>query len=229
LAEGACPVETDPAVEVTCGTIAVPTDHDDPDGDTIDLAVAILPAADDSEATPIFLLGGGPGEHAVVPLLEMLAPDAPFLELAASRDVVVIDQRGAGASMPALECPEFQEELAEVTETAEIGRASIEAITVCRERLDGEGVDLSAFDTAAGVADLEAVRRALGYETVSLFGTSYGARLALQATREYPDTIESAALSSPIPAEENFVADGGDGPIEGLGRIDDEVLLRRDR
>lgn len=79
LEEGDCPVETDPDVEVTCGTIAVPTDHDDPDADTIDLAVATLRAADGSEATPIFLLGGGPGEHTVVPLLEALTPDAPFL------------------------------------------------------------------------------------------------------------------------------------------------------
>ena len=209
--EGTCPVETDPGVTITCGTVAVPLDHADPAAGTIGIAVAILPAADPSAGgTPIILLGGGPGEHTVAPLVQSLTPEVPFFQLAATRDVVIIDQRGVGASVPALECPEFAEALAQITDTAQIAATATDAVTACRARLAEEGVDPSAFDTAADVDDLDVVRSALGYDRVSLFGTSYGARLALQAAREYPDTIESVALSSPIPAEENFVTDAGD-------------------
>jgi hypothetical protein len=119
LEEGDCPVEADPDVEVTCGTIAVPTDHDDPEGDTIDLAVATLRAADDSDATQIFLLGGGPGEHTVVPLLEALTPDAPFLELAASRDVVAADSFDRAIATVGDECaadPTCRADYPDVTE-----------------------------------------------------------------------------------------------------------------
>jgi len=107
-----------------------------------------------------------------------------------------------------------------VTETAQIAALATDAVAACRERLTQEGIDLSAFDTAADVADLDVVRSALGYDRVSLFGTSYGARLALQAARAYPDTIKSIALSSPIPAEEDFVADAGasfDRAIAAIG------------
>ena len=46
--EGACPVETDPGVTVTCGMVAVPLDHGDPTAGTIGIAAAVLPAADPS-------------------------------------------------------------------------------------------------------------------------------------------------------------------------------------
>lgn len=220
--EEPCPSGSDEAVEIRCGTVAVPADHDDPEGGTIELALGVIPADGDGDATPIFLLGGGPGEHAVDPILGALTPDAPLLELTASRDVVIIDQRGAGASQPALECPDLQESLASVTDTDGIAEAAIEGITACRERLvDDEGVDLSAFSTPAAVIDLDVVRQALGYERVSLVGTSYGARLALQAARQYPDTIESVALSSPVPAEANFVVDVADSFDRAIAAIGD--------
>lgn len=219
--ERACPVETDPGVTITCGMVAVPLDHADASAGTIDIAVAILPAADASAGgPPIFLLGGGPGEHTVAPILQALTPDSPFLELTATRDVVVLDQRGVGASVPALECPEFTEALSQVSDSAEVAPVALDAITACHDRLEQEGVDLSAFDTAADVADLDAVRVSLGYDRMSLYGTSYGARLALQAARAYPETIESVALSSPIPAEGNFIVDAAasfDRAIAALG------------
>lgn len=205
--EGECPVDVDRDVEVRCGTIAVPLDHDQPDSDTIDLAVAVLPAVEAApdDATPVMVLGGGPGEHTLEPLLDVLSSEAPLVALTADRDVVLLDQRGMGASEPALECPEYVAAVSAITETPQIRDAAVEGFTACHRRLTEDGIDLSAFDTAANVRDLDVVRRALGYEQVSLFGTSYGARLALQAVRAFPDSIESATLSSPVPAEANFL------------------------
>ena len=220
--EGDCPAEVDPGVTVSCGVIDTPLNHEDPAGGTIQLAVAVIPATDGSTGnTPVVVLGGGPGEPLVVPILEALTPDGAFLTgLGASRDIVLLDQRGAGASTPSLACPEFDEALAAVTDSDEAVAIGTEALSACHERLVAEGVDLSAFDTAADVQDLDVARQALGYERVSLFGTSYGARLALQVARAYPETVESAALSSPVPAEENFVADAAvsvDSAVIALG------------
>ncbi len=84
------------------------------------------------------------------------------MRVAAPRDLVIIDERGVGLSRPALECPEFLESLATATVTAEIREAAVAGMTACHDRLVGEGIDLSAYDTAANVRDIDAVRRGAG-------------------------------------------------------------------
>ena len=218
---GPCPTQP-PDLAITCGTVALPLNHDEPQGATILLVVAVLHSANvDAANAPVFFLGGGPGEQTVGPILKALAPDSPLLQLAAERDVVFVEQRGTGLSQPALDCPEYAKAVAEITTTAQIHDAAVAGITECKQRLLAAGVDLSAFDTAADVIDLDLTRRALGYESISLFGTSYGARLALQAARAFPETIESVALSSPVPAEANFVLDAGASFDRALTAVSD--------
>ena len=197
-------------VVVRCGTVDVPLDHDDADGASIKLAVAIVPAtAPDPAEDPLLILAGGPGEHLVASLPGLAAGDSPFAAAFERRDLILVDQRGAGLSQPALDCPEVEEALADAS-SADAVALSQEATAECHTRLtDEEGIDLSAFDTAANVADLEVLREELGYETWNLFGTSYGARLVLQYQRDHADVVRAAVQSSPIPAEENFVADAG--------------------
>jgi pimeloyl-ACP methyl ester carboxylesterase len=55
---------------------------------------------------------------------------------------------------------------------------------------------------------------------VALFGTSYGARLALQVARHHSDRLDRLVLSSPIPAEANFVHDVGPSFDRALREID---------
>ena len=52
-------------------------------------------------------------------------------------------------------------------------------------KLVAEGVNLAAFNTPESAADIEDLRRALGYERVNLYGISYGTRLALAAMRDH--------------------------------------------
>ena len=97
-------------------------------------------------------------------------------------------------------------ELARLRPTAGTGELS-RALVRCADRLKAAGVDLGAFTTLQNAADLDTVRRELGYGSVNLFGTSYGARLAQQALRGDPPWIRSVTRASPIPAEANFVQD----------------------
>ena len=46
-----------------------------------------------------------------------------------------------------------------------------------------QGVDAAQYTTTAWIADLDAMREALGYERWNLWGGSYGTRVALEYVR----------------------------------------------
>lgn len=50
------------------------------------------------------------------------------------------------------------------------------------------------------------MRRALGAESVNLAGTSYDSWLALAVLRDFPDTVRSVVLNSPVPPQGNLFA-----------------------
>ena len=83
------PVTTAPAL---CGTLEVPEDRDKPLGRRISLRVAVVPAqAVTPEVDAFFALAGGPGEAATA-FFGWLP--GRFSELHATRDIVLVDQRG---------------------------------------------------------------------------------------------------------------------------------------
>ncbi|MCA9971430.1 MAG: alpha/beta fold hydrolase, partial [Anaerolineales bacterium] len=149
-------------------------------------------------------LDGGPGGHTLAAADSLVQSFAPILR---HRDVILFDQRGVGYSQPALDCPELQAaELATIEQDldpAEQNANHLAALAACRDRLTAAGINLAAYHSAASAADLDALRRALGYDTWNLFGISYGTRLALTALRDYGDTgtIRSAVLDSVYPPQ----------------------------
>ncbi len=181
-------------VQATCGYLAVPQDHNRPDGPLILLAVTILKARNPSSAPDaVVYLAGGPGSSATLDV-EIWAKQ-PFLK---RRDLVLVDQRGTGNSSPNLNCPEL-ERIASRFEATK----TLEAAQSCHERLVKEGIDLSLFNSTQSAADLEALRQTLGYKRWNLLGASYGSRLALIAMRDYPEGIRSAILDSANPPQVN--------------------------
>ena len=200
--------------QVSCGTVTVPLDHDTPEGDTIDLAVATV--ASGSDAAPIVVLGGGPGESIVEPALA----EAGHLGLytADERDVVLLDQRGVGLSNPELSCAALGDlEPGTVLDDDEY----LEALAACRDELTDAGVDLDAFDHSGNARDVHAVREALGHDEVVLRGSSYGTHLALHAASLDPDGIEALVLSSPADPSDNYVQHMAGGFQDALDRIAD--------
>ena len=64
-------------------------------------------------------------------------------------------------------------------------------------RLDlSERADLSLYTTDAFVADLDDVRAALDYDTINLYGASYGTRAALTYLRRFPERVRSVVLDA---------------------------------
>lgn len=172
-----------------CGSYEVPEDETVPDSRRITLRVAVLPSfAQPAEPDPVFLLAGGPGRSAVAmaaPVTQALGP------VNRNRDIVLIDQRGTGQSSP-LDCA------FDFDQGAFDQEAKTEAVRDCLAGLDA---DPSRYGTIDHVRDLEAVRRALGYERINLYGTSYGTRVAQVYIREYPESLRAAVMDAVISME----------------------------
>ncbi|MFV9507147.1 MAG: alpha/beta fold hydrolase [Oscillochloridaceae bacterium umkhey_bin13] len=191
LAEGDCPAELDEfeldGFGVVCAYLSVPEDRNDPEAATIELAVAIIPSRSaNPRPDPIIYLEGGPGGSAMLSIADWIDS-----ELRDEYELILFDQRGTGLSLPSLNCIEM--------ELAEDDDASLEAAEECRDRLLDEGVNLSAYSSAANAADVADLIEQLGYEQVNLFGISYGTRLAMTVMRNHPERIRSVILDSPYP------------------------------
>jgi pimeloyl-ACP methyl ester carboxylesterase len=65
-------------------------------------------------------------------------------------------------------------------------------------------VNLSAYHTAASAADVEDLRQVLGIKQWTLYGVSYGTRLALAVLRDYPSSVRAAILDSPLPPQARY-------------------------
>jgi len=199
-----CWFKEPPGRDVECGWVIVPEDHAKPDGKTIKLAVARFKSdAAQPEPDPVIYLEGGPGGG---PLKSYpLQFDVLFGPLVEKRDMIIFDQRGTGYSEPSLNCPELKELALETLNQdlsqAESSQLATEAAMKCHDRLVKEGVNLAAYNTAQNAADIEALRQAMGYDKINLYGTSYGTRLALTALRDQPAGIRSAIIDSVVPLQ----------------------------
>ncbi len=182
------------AVEAQCTTLQVPENHAQPHGRLISLSIAWLPAKSDSAPDPVFFIAGGPGQSArdsFVPLL------GHFRELRAKHDVLLVDQRGTGASNK-LSCkPDGGEDLPE--DDVDAGIALIrEATARCAQRLSARS-DVRYYATSDAVDDLDDVRRAFGAARVNLMGVSYGTRVAQQYAKKYPAQTRTVTLDGVVP------------------------------
>ena len=169
------------SVEARCGTFGVPENRAVEGARTIDLRVAVVPARDGgSRPDPIVYLAGGPGGAATA---DALGVQQLFSAANASRDIVLVDQRGTGRSKR-LDCPRPTKLLSDA--------AGIRAyVKSCLGRFD---VDARQYTTAPAMDDLAEVLRALGYEQVDVYGISYGATAAQYLLAQHPDLVRTAIL-----------------------------------
>lgn len=196
--------------EFQCGYLRVPEFHAQPQGPEIKLAVAILPSANATPTRDAFVVAqGGPGGSTLDTFATLF--EQPYFsaikDLRAQRDIVLYDQRGTLYSQPALLCPE---ELQNTFDTIEKDISDNESLQLaaqaalkCRARLIQEGIHLDAYNSVENALDIEAVRRALGYEKLDFYGVSYGTLLALHGLRETPAAFRSVILDAVVPAQLN--------------------------
>jgi pimeloyl-ACP methyl ester carboxylesterase len=195
--------------KLRCGTLMVLEESTDPAGRTIPLRFVVLPATDGGhESDAVIYLVGGPGLGAT--------ESAPFLterlgELRTSRDVILVDHRGSGGSNP-LHCDMSPEETLEALFSARFRERTLKK---CLATLEA---DPRFYRTIEIADDLDAVRSALGYETLDLVGVSYGSRLALVYLRRYPEHVRTISLRG-------AASPAGDLLTE-IGEASEDVMIR---
>ncbi|MBC8170660.1 MAG: alpha/beta fold hydrolase, partial [Anaerolineae bacterium] len=108
---------------------------------------------------------------------------------------------------PALACPELDETVIDLFGLADPDAIELEqraqAADACFKRLRDLGIDPTQYNTETIAADIEALRQALGYQQLNLFGLSYSTRLALHYARTYPASTRALVLDSVVPPDVN--------------------------
>lgn len=182
-----------PGIKARCGTMMRPENPADPDSPEIEIRVAVVPALNLSpETDPIVPLAGGPGQGAVE-FYSIYA--AAFEPVRRNRDILLVDQRGTGESSR-MDCPIDDDAL--LFEGEFSMEDTIEFIRECRESLPH---DPRYFSTSVAVTDLEAIREALGYTALNLYGVSYGTRVAQHFARRYPGSTRTVVLDGVVPPQ----------------------------
>lgn len=181
------------SLEAMCATYAVPEDRAAPDSRKIALNIAWLQPTERGRAQPdpVFFLAGGPGQSAVDTFPGL---NPVFKEVRKQRDVILVDQRGTGKSnLLSCAAPEGGDDAFDPSPEAMQAQAA-----TCAAELSKKA-DLRHYTTTDAVADLDAVRQAIGAEQVNLVGVSYGTRVAQQYAMRHPAATRSIVLDSPVP------------------------------
>jgi pimeloyl-ACP methyl ester carboxylesterase len=170
-------------IEARCGRLTVPENRAVEKGRTISLRVAVVPARDrGARPDPLVYITGGPGGSAIA---DAAGLRTVFWDMNASRDLVLVDQRGTGGSNP-LECrpPRRGAEPADARGVRAYVRACLATL----------GADPRRYTTVPAMDDLAAVLRALGYARVNLYAISYGATAAQYFLHQHPELVRTAIL-----------------------------------
>ena len=166
---------------------------DRPDGRQLHIGVAVVSATGEHRRPdPIAVLMGGPGEDAIGAAEIYIKRFAP---LRRDRDILLVDQRGAGRS-GALRCDLIStgEPTANLRDLFPLA-----AVEECRRKLL-EQTDLTQYTFGRFANDLEQVRLALGYTSLNLFAGSYGTRAAQVFLRLYPLSVRSVLWAVSFPS-----------------------------
>jgi pimeloyl-ACP methyl ester carboxylesterase len=195
-----CDYETENgSYEADCGTLVVPENRRKADSRLIALPVKRIRARSAKPGAPIFRLQGGPG------ITNMAFPLAS--RFADKHDVVLVGYRGVDGSSK-LACPEVTSarEHAHDFLNEKALRADAAAYKDCADRLREDGVDLAGYTLPQRVDDLDAARRALGYQRIDLLSESAGTRTAMIYAWRHPTRIHRSVMIGANPPG-NFLWD----------------------
>jgi pimeloyl-ACP methyl ester carboxylesterase len=180
---GACPEHVRPK-RLRCGRLDLPLERADPSRGTIPITFAVRRPSDRSRPSrgAIFAVEGGPGYGSIGSARYYVHMLGPLLR---TRELVLVDMRGTGHSR-AIDCPGLQS-----------GRSSdTRGVAQCARLL---GRDYGSYRTSAAADDIDDVRRALGLETISLYGDSYGTFLSQSYAFRHGRRLDALVLDSAYP------------------------------
>ena len=195
------------------GFIVVPENRAIESSRNIGLQFYRLKARNPSDKSPIFKLPGGPGGYFDDNWVNGLKNKPEFGSNAMAwmythdRDVVLVNQRGARlpdrrymafrfmfGGMPANK-PFSPEKVSSSMKS--MSKRSIEHWTK-------QGMDLAGYDISNMVEDINEIRNKLGYEKISLRGSSFGSQWSFAYMQKYPQHVDRAVLSGIEPLDHGY-------------------------
>lgn len=183
-------------VEAQCATLQVAENPAAPDGRRIGLKIAWLEAGESvKEPDPVFFVAGGPGQSATE-VADVV--DLALREVRRKRDIILVDQRGTGGSH-ALTCTGADgKPLGMPDEEDASAQALADYAQRCAAGLQ-QRADPRFYTTTEAIADLDAVRAALGVAKINLVGVSYGTRVVQQYARRHAGHTRAIVLDGVAP------------------------------
>ena len=178
-----------------CATLTVPVDYAVADGPSIQLGVTRRPATDrDHRIGSLVVNPGGPGGSGID---WVQGRDPRDTALNDRFDIVGWDPRGVGRSAP-VDCGPTAEGFLSLDPSpntpAEQAALEASAQRVAADCARQAGPVLDHLDTPTTVRDLEQLRRALGEDTLTYEGYSYGTAIGLGYAERYPGRVRALVL-----------------------------------
>ncbi len=188
------------------GTLYVPENRDKLDSRTIGVGFARVRAARPTGAPPVVLLAGGPGVTMLDIVLDKDEAARRRVKVwqayADVADLIVIEQRGYtlrgdlmeldSRPLP-LDRPMTIED--DVAVTRDLAR---------RAQAAYPQADLSGYSIRQIADDVDDLRRALGYDKISLNAASFGSQWAFAVMKAHPGVVARAVISSAEPLDDGY-------------------------
>ncbi|MFF0745118.1 alpha/beta hydrolase [Streptomyces sp. NPDC004111] len=208
-----CPLTGQPTRE--CATLKVPVDAAKPDSGSTALAISRVPATDRRRRIGVLLIDpGGPGLQGRYTVANLLPP-----QFRALFDIVGFDRRGSHASTPDVDCGEPGEAVEKLREGNTLVPTSVDLTAVTAEVKKYAAACTKKYGpltghlgTKSAAQDVEAIRRALEEDRISLLGISYGTLLGQQYLATHPDRVRAAVLDGTADPDRT-------GPAEAVGSV----------
>ena len=181
-------------LQAQMGQLMVPENRSNPQSVSIPVYFIKLHSTAAIPGTPLFYLEGGPGSSCT-----WQAGNPEYLERWASLldlgDVILLDQRGTGAGQERVLYITDKDVPTDILANDEARAKHMRQMEKkALATFKANGVDLNGYTTKENAADVDQLRRALGYKKINLMGFSYGTHLAQAYIRYYESNVENTVL-----------------------------------
>ncbi len=197
---------------VDCGYLTVPVDYANERAGTMRLYTAIRRANDqDNRVGSLLVNPGGPGFGGSD--FAFFADQIYGPALLERFDLVAWDPRGTGKSEPAIDCIDdydlYYAEPDITPDDAAETQAVIDSAKAFQDACAAKNAEIIQFvGTNNAARDMDALRDALGEETISYFGFSYGSELGAVWATLFPETVRAAVLDGAADPNADYLQSG---------------------
>ena len=218
-----CPSDNQPNKE--CAKVRVPLVYGDRSAGSARIAVARIPATgkESQRIGSLFWDAGGPGgasTQAIDAVVQRMSP-----RVRKHFDFVAFDPRGIGRSTPRLtDCGSPWPTLPALNPMPRWrvaqNKSADELASANRPCVRGERQWVDTMGTSTVVRDLDRLRKAVGDEQLTLWGTSYGTRIGYVYALRYPERVRALVLDGSIDPSEGYAG------LQRVGGTAQDLALR---